>query len=373
MTRRLYRTPIPESAYRDTGETSRTQLSKLAALSGSSPVESTGQEASDLTLNVQYRGEYAGRLALELSELLHSDTGAAIPYAPVEGTAEDDGYYAAESVSPSRIRPQTDRVVNVDASLSRKGTRASHLQAVATSKSSRANDFGSGQTTHVAAPASASLVEWWDGDAATEEPSPVETRSAEHGDIEIYDVDAASYSDPTLLYRPVGYDEIGDVDVGVWDTYGTGSITDANGVTQWQRVFAPDHNARGAFVLENGLLRLTVDDGAETLTAEQWDSGTSSWAPTTLGTSGWAPLDVDVRTIQPARLEARIRFSDGSSTYTLDCILTRGAEEMLFVRTPNAQSATPQGLIDLLDPIAATTIYDAGASQKLVTREEVSE
>jgi len=46
---------------------------------------------------------------------------------------------------------------------------------------------------------------------------------------------------------------------------------------------------------------------------------------------------------------------------------------MLFVRTPNAQSATPQGLIDLLDPIAATTIYDAGASQKLVTREEVSE
>jgi len=137
MTRRLYRTPIPESAYRDSGETQRTELSKLSALTGQGSVQSTGTSPGELTLNVQYRGKYAGRLALELAELLHSDAFEGLPYAPMEGSAEDDGYYTAESVSPGRIRPQTNRAVNVDATLARDGTRATHFQAVETSKASR--------------------------------------------------------------------------------------------------------------------------------------------------------------------------------------------------------------------------------------------
>ncbi len=392
MIRRLYRTPIPESAYRDSGETQLTELSKLAALSGSGSVQSTGTSPGELTLNVQYRGRYAGRLALELSELLHSDAFTGLPYAPTEGSAEDDGYYSAESVSPGRIRPQTDLAVNVDATLARDGTRATHLQAVATSKNSRSNDFGNDQTTHIGVPASASLVRWWDGEAATEYPSPVETRSAEYGSIEIYDVDGSSYSDPTLLYKPSGYDPIGDVDVGVWDTYevgapkldvdgtiygygegsyGGGGYGGVDGVIQWQRVFASEHDRRGEFVIENGLLKLTLTDTS--ITAEQWDEGSNAWAQISLGSSSWAPVDVDVRTIAPARLEARILFSDGTSRYPLDAILSRGADKVLFARTPNATSATPQGLIDLLDPIASATIYDAGAEQTLTAREEVEQ
>jgi len=54
-------------------------------------------------------------------------------------------------------------------------------------------------------------------------------------------------------------------------------------------------------------------------------------------------------------------------------VLSRGAEDALFARTPNASSATPQGLIDLLEPIASETIYDVGAEQALVKREEVAE
>ncbi len=373
MTRRLYRTPIPESAYRDTGETNRSEVARLAGLTGGGSVENTGTEPGEITLNVQYRGEYAGRLALELSELLHSDAFSGLPYAPVEGSAEDDGYYSAESVSPGRIRPQTDRAVNVDATLAKDGTRAKMLQAIATSTSNGQvdNDFGSDQYRYIGAPASASLVRWWDGNAATEYPSPVTTRSAEHGDVDIFDVDAASFADPTLVYKPASYDAIGDVDVGVWDTYGADSITDSNGVVQWQRVFSPEHDARGALVLENGLLRLTLDDDAETISAERWSSG--SWSSVSLGASSWAPVDVDVRHISPARLEARILFSDGSSRYPLDCILSRGDVDALWVRTPNAQSATPAGLVDLLDPIASTTIYSAGVEQTLVKREEVSQ
>jgi len=374
MTRRLYRTPIPESAYRDSGETQRTELSKLSALTGQGSVQSTGTTPGELQLQVQYRGTYAGRLALELSELLHSDAFSGIPYAPVDGSAEDDGYYSAESVSPGRIRPQTDRAVNVDATLARDGTRATHFQAVATSKDAEKNDFGSGQTTHIGVPASASLIRWWDGDAETEEPSPVETRSAEYGDVEIYDVDSADVgNDPTLLYKPAGYDEIGDVDVGVWDTYGADEKRDEDDVVQWQRVFATQHDPRGALVLENGLLRLTLDDVDETITAERWDSGSEEWTDEDLGSSGWEPVDVDVRHIAPARLEARVLWSDGSERYPLDMILARGAEDALWVRTPNAQSETPSTLVDYLEPIASETIYDAGAEQALVSREEVSQ
>ncbi len=371
MIRRLYRTPIPEGSFRDAGETQRTELSKLSALSGSGSVESTGTSPGELSLQVQYRGKYAGRLAKELAELLHSDSFSGLPYAPVEGSAEDDGYYSAESVSPGRIRPQTDRAVNVDATLARDGTRGNQLQGVATAQSKRQNDFGSEQVTRIGIPASASMVRWWDGTAATEYPAPVATRSAEYGDLAIYDVDAASFADPTLLYKPASYDSVGDVDVGVWDTYGAASKRDQKDVVQWQRVFSPQHDARGAMVLENGLLRLTLDDDAETISAERWSSG--SWSSVSLGTSSWAPVDVDVRHISPARLEVRILFSDGSNRYPLDCLLSRGDVDALFARTPNAQSATPAGLVDLLDAIASTTIYSAGAEQTLVKREEVSQ
>lgn len=390
MIRRLYRTPIPESAYRDSGETQRTELAKLSALTGQGSVQQTGTSPGELTLNVQYRGEYAGRLALELSELLHSDAFTGLPYAPKSGSAEDDGYYSAESVSPGRIRPQTDRAVNVDATLARDGTRATHLQAVATSKGSRDNDFGTDQTTHIGVPASASLVRWWDGDAATEYPSPVATRTAEYGDVEIYDVDAASYSQPTLLYKPTGYDAIGDVDTGVWDTYaegapqldadgpiygykgyGDGGYGEGSGFVQWQRVFSPQHDLRGEFVIENGLVKLTLTDSS--IAAERWDDGLNTWTEVTLGSSSWAPVDVDVREIAPARVEARILFSDGTSRYPLDCILSRGDVDGLWARTPNAQSATPNGLVTLLDPVAQTTIYDAGASQGLAPRTEVEQ
>ncbi len=369
MIRRLYRTPIPESAYRDSGETQRTQLAKVAALSGNGSVQSTGTSPGELTLNVQYRGKYAGRLALELSELLHSDAFNGLPYAPTEGSAEDDGYYSAESVSPGRIRPQTDRAVDVDATLARDGTRGDMLQGVETAKGAKENDFGSDQTTHIAIPASASMVRWWDGIAGVEWPSPVETRSAEFGDLELYSVDDSSFSDPTLLYKPESYDAIGDVDVGVWDTYGADSKRDQEDVVQWQRVFSAQHDPRGAMVLENGLLRLTLDDQAETIEAERWSAG--SWTTESLA-GDWAPLDVDVRTIAPARLEARILWSDGSERYPLDLLLARGMEDALWVRTPNAQSPTPTGLVDQLEPIASETIYDAGGQQGLVKREEVS-
>jgi len=238
MIRRLYRTPIPEGSFRSTGETARSELAKLSALTGSGSVENTGTSPGELTINVQYRGQYAGRLALELAELLHSDAFTALPYAPSR-LAEDDGYYSAESVSPGRIRPQTDRAVNVDATLARDGTPGDSIQGVATSRTQVANDFGSDQTTHIGIPASASMVRWWDGTAGIEWPAPIDTHTAEFGTLEIYDVDAAPFEDPTLLYKPASLDAIGDVDVGVWDTYGASSKTDSNGVVQWQRVFSP--------------------------------------------------------------------------------------------------------------------------------------
>lgn len=369
----LYFSPIPTTAQPQESTTTGKDLSTLDAVDlSSSKVEAIGSQAADVTINGQYRygTKYATKFARELDELSDS----AYTSVPLFGDGDDEasrpGYYAIDQAVVEPLHPNSHDVWTYDLSLTLEGTQATHRQAVATSKVSVENDFGSDQTTYIAIPADASIVEWWDGDAATEEPTPIETRTSAFGDLDVYSLNAASYSDPTLLYRSPGYEADRDVHCRLWDTYGRGSKTDSDGVVQWVRAFATDHEPRGKLVLSNGLLRVTLDARGETMSAERWSSG--SWSAVSIGV-GWAPVDVDVRAIAPARIEARILFSDGSERYALDMILSRGATDALFARTPNAQSPTPSTLMDWLDPIASTTIYSAQPEQTLVARTEVAE
>ncbi len=345
----LYFSPIPQPSQPQEATTTGKNLSTLDSVDlNSTVVEALGSRAADVTVEGQYRygAKYSTKFARELDELADSAFTNVSLFGDIDG--EDisrPGYYAIESATVEPLHPNSFDVWIYDLSLTLEGTRGSHRQAVETSKDAKQNDFGSDQETRVAIPSAATHVEWWDGTAETESPSPVEARTTAYGDVDVYDVDAAPFDDPTLLYRSPEYELERDLHCRLWDTYGRGSKTDSDGVVQWVRAFATDHEPRGAMVLENGLLRLTLDDEAETISAERWSSG--SWTDEALGTSSWAPVDVDVRHISPARLEVRILFSDGSSRYPLDCILSRGDVDALFVRTPNAQSATPSGLVDL--------------------------
>lgn len=382
----LYTSPLPQTAQPQEATTTGKDISTLGNVDLSSTVvEAIGSQAADITAEGEYRygAKYATKLARELDEL----ADASFSNLPLYGENVDEiarpGYYAIDEATVEPLHPNSRDVWTYNLSLTIEGSRAEHYRAVEISRDGRKNDFGNDQDVHVGVDAAAELVQWWDGDAATEDATPIETRTTAFGDVDIFDVEAAGVGDdPTLLYRPASYAQERELDVRLWDDYGRGDKLDADGVVQWVRAFSSEHDPRGELVLENGILRLHLTDSS--ISAEFWtgygggeygsgDYGENSWEPVSLGDSDWAPVDVDIRHIAPARVAARIHFSDGSSRYPLDCILARGADKVLIVRTPNASEDTPPGLIDLLDPIAATTTYDAQESQALVARTEVAE
>lgn len=376
-TRFIYTQPADESSLSREGATAQAQTSGTPTLleSGTPTAETISLQPGERALDGAYRGEDAHILAQELRQLFDAPGYSAVPVYSDATEATWEGYYTLSRLEISPWKPQAfANLQEYRGALEQTGSRRSHWRAVETSKDSKPNDFGSDQVSEIGVPALASHVRWWDGDAAESYPTPARTETTEHRDVEIYDVDAAPYSKPTLLFD-LAYSEEGWADCTVWDDRGFGSREDANGDVQWARVFDPSFSPDGEFVLSNRLLRIHVDDDAQTISAERWDSTltTPAYSSVSLGASSWAPIDVDVRGIAPARLAARILFSDGTSRYPLDCILARGDTDALFVRTPNAGSATPQGLIDLLTPIAQTTIYDAGETQALEKRTEVEQ
>lgn len=382
MTRRLYRTPIPEDALRrpqrGSEQKTQTQLSKLGLLEGQSSVATISGQPGEVSLRAQYRGLYADRLALELSELLETEALQNLTFAPTSGDTELDGYYAIEESNAGRLRPQESSLVEVEATLIREGTRGSHRRAVETNvvQPDPGNTFGNDTTALIGVPAAATRVQWVDDVPAsqTETPTVTSTVNAQHGDVDLVDARAPAFSNPVLVYD-LPYDTQGDIDVGVWDTYGEDSITDSDDVVQWGRVFDPGHDPRqnDELVIENGLLRLWFDDAANQLTAEEWNDGTSSWDNVSLGTSDWELLETDIRRIYGTRVEARVTFRDSTDTsteYGIDLVLPRGYENGLWL-APDGGSLPPTGLQDLLDPIADGQVYDAQPTFGLAERSDL--
>lgn len=376
-TRYIYTQPVSESSLSEAGAQTQRQTTGLGSLTGQASADSVSVLPGERSLTGVYRLDDAVILATELEELFDAPDIEVVPVF-VDGADEEwEGYYVLNGLEVSPAHPQANRLFQrYRGKVARTGTRKSHWRAVETSKQSKANDFGSGSTTEIGIPAQASLVRWWDGDAAVTYPSPTATRTGEHRDVEIYDVDAAPYAEPTLLFD-LPYGEEGWADCFLWDDRGFADREDANGDVQWARAFSPTHEPSGSWVFSSRLLRVRIDEANQSISAEEWDTSlaTPAWEPVTLGTSDWVPVDVDVRTIAPDRLVARVLFKDttGGSKYPLDMVLCRGDTDALWVRTPNATSSTPSGLVTLLDPIAQTTIYDAGEQQGLKKREEVEQ
>ncbi|WP_049986822.1 hypothetical protein [Halobellus rufus] len=393
MTYRLYRTPIPEDALQDQRGGARAELSRLTQLQGQGLVEQLGTQSGDLTLDLQYRGKYADRLQLELREVIESPTVATMPLAPAEGTSTVDAYYAVELVSNAgAISAQSEALQRLQATLVREGTHQSHRQALSTgpSQPQPGHPFGNDTTKIVAIPASATRVEAIDAtsDPTARESVPIESiATAEHGDVARIDLSTIAIEDPTIIYRPADYDQIGDVDVGVWDTYGAADIADAEGIIQWQRCFSVEHDFRGAAVLENGLLRVTIDHPTDdtqtaTLQAERYDADAGAWTAVDLPeydtdlATDWAPVDVDLVKIGQARVRAQVTFeavagTNAGDTYTLDMALFRGWDDLLITIPESVSDPVPADLEALLDPIASARVVDLGVEQTTVSRDGV--
>lgn len=375
----IYRSTIPIDAFTNQDERKQRQLAKIGLVNGGSDLETVSSEPGTLRLDGQYRGQLSDMLATELRELLDADGVEPLPLHGIGDQIAEDGYYSAENIDGGKVDPHTDKANSFRGELVRKGTRASHWRGQQTATMQVQNDFGSDQTASIALPATARKVRWFDG--LTTEPATVtSTVSAEYGDVDFYDVEEPSFysinnggTNPTLIYE-LAYADEGDVDPGVWDTYGRTQTTTAGGNTvfQWQDVFSMDHEFRGDVVVNNGLLKLTLDEATQSITAEQWNNGTSSWDSVSLGSSTWQLFDVDITNVSMSRVEAQLTFEDSDgSLYALDMVLQRGRSQALWTRPENETNGTPSGLQTLLSPIATTSIFDPVAQTSLVPRSEV--
>lgn len=375
---RIYRTPVREYSLDESSSSTESTLSRLGLLDGTSSVTSVSTNPPDFRLSVQFSGKYADRLALELSELFEAQQLQDLPLAPRNGSRESDGYYAVNNDSIERVEPQTDKLVKVDADLVKSGTRSSHRRALRcrVTQPDPGNTFGNDTTALVAAPTDASRVRWYDRSfTESAAATAVDTVTARFGDLDRYDardVSGTLGDDPVLVYKSPSLDAEGDVDVGVWDTYGARNPVDNEGTVQWGRVFDPAHDPRSddEFVVENGLIRLWLQDGEDDqLRAERWDAAAGAWSDVSLGSSNWALVETDLIEIGAAAVDAQCVFVDGSGTeYALDLRLERGYESPQWMIPSSETDPVPSGLQTLLDPIADESVYQTGASLGLVAR-----
>ncbi|ELZ35383.1 hypothetical protein C472_12635 [Halorubrum tebenquichense DSM 14210] len=326
---------------------------------------------------------------------------------PVSGSTHVgiDGYYVAGSTrrNPALAEPRLDDPAASDVTegvrfgLERAGSRKTHVVGVETSVSQPepGHEFGNDTDAIVGLPAAARRVRLVDSTSeptVRERPTPIATVEAEHGAIDLFDASSETVDDPVYLYD-LEYDLQGDVDVGVWDTYGHDSILDADDVVSWARVFDTAHEfGEGELVIENGLLRLTIDeptnaDETAALKAETYDpsaaGGDGAWTTIALPEydadldTDWQPADVDLTHIGPAQVAAQVQFEavagvDEGEVYVVDIELERGGEVVEVWRT-DVSDAIPVDLVSLLEPIASTSVADSGVEQGLVAREEVRE
>jgi hypothetical protein len=379
--------------------TGQKQLQRLAELVGDGSVAAQGTEPGDLFLSGVLRQRYAERLAEWLRELLTAPEYEALEVYDPDGRWPESGYYTADNVVVRRVESSTEDFYSYEATLVREGTRESRLRAVRSTPADLATPFGSDEEPYLGIPEAATLRQWFDPETQmVETPITQETVTGDQGDVDLVDPTSSSLADPVLTFK-LPYENAGDVDAAVFDTFGSATETDADGVLAWAQAFRADHEFEGEAVLDNTLIRLFVDDDAETLRAEKWGvssgsasgglgtgvlgdgalgtsfsvSGGFAWNAVSLGTSDWVVTDFDLVSVAPASVHAQLTFRDTTddSLYALDAGLHRGWKHVQFTVPPNEASTVPSGLQTLLSPIASPRSVAPGATETLIDRKEV--
>lgn len=374
--RRLYALTIPEGIQtRAESQVPKSQQRQAVLGSDTGNVQAIATEPGERPLTVEYPDEFARIRAAELRELA-SGVSQPVPFYGISAQTPSDGYYSVSTLNRAGpVDPRSGKFQRARVTIAKEGTPASHWRRVRTGPTQVDHPFGNSTEAPVGIPAAASKVRWYNRETgATAEPTVQTTRSGAAADVDILDAGAAPYDAPEVIYE-LAFGQEGLTDPRVWDDRGTASRTDGNGALQWQKVFAASHQYEGQLVLENELLRLTIDEPADPgIQADRYTSG--SWSAVSLGTSDWQLFDWDIRTIGTAQVAGVAEFQDTTQSPTafhvLRWQLQRGAADVLW----STDTPVPSGLQTLLSPIAASNIYDpygdvTSAPQGLRSREEV--
>lgn len=382
----LYKTPIDESAQPSEQGSEAAELAESGVLEGDeSLVAQLSSNPSEITLQgrFQYGAPFAKMIAGELEELSKSALDTLPVFRPGDREWEGRGYYEISASNTTPVHPNSDDVYEYEVTLSKEGTRATRFRAVRTNPRQAEHEFGNDLEALVAAPASARKARWMHPvTKATSRATPIATRPGEFGDVDVYDLSDAPWydpppwgDDPPVLIYDAPYDVEAPVDCRIYDTRGEDDkyVEDGdNRARQWQSVYLTSHDPVGDVVLENGLLRIRLDEDAGTLEAEEWDDVAEEWTDVGLSQPADVELyDVDLAHISMALDRAQLTFDVDGDLVALDVSLARG-EDAVLVELPEGETGPiPDALEDWLAPIAAETVIDAQPAKTLVSRSEV--
>lgn len=350
-----------------------------AALTDQPVVEGVGSDPGQQTFRGQFRGNDSEAMMTEVVELTENNAPdyEAVPLYGNDTATDEDGYYSLSDVRPQQPRPTTRRFWTYTLGLRKKGTPKTHKRAVETAitalnTSPPTNPFGTNDTVEVAIPNASSKVRWFDAENKSyEAASPTRTDETQFGSVDVFNTSSPTFTNPTLTYE-LALSEEGKTDLRVWDTKGSASRT-SGGLLKWQRVFDPGHNFTGDAVVENGHLRLTFNESAPSLSAEEWNETASDYDAVSLGASNEQLDDLDLERIGQQRVEAQVVFfnTSDSSRYHTEFDLKKGYNTTLITVPENEDaSAFPAGLDTKLSPIASGLDDDPAAVKTLVRREK---
>lgn len=372
----LYTVAIPERDQSTIGNDQQRRISAQTSLTTDfGNVQDTGTQPGQQPIVGAFKGLYADLMAKQLQELAQGTGYTTVAYYTDDNDPKNDAYVTVDSftVDPANPRNADIELWEFDGSVTEAGTRRSHWRTVETQPTNIDNPFGAGGNDRIGIPATATKVRWYDQKGQSlESASATNTIAGRFEDHEIYNPDDPSFSNPTLIYK-VPYSDEGKIDARVWDDFGRSQL-DGDDVNSWQKVFISGHNYNGSAVVENGLLRMTLDEDGESLTFSEWDTGTSSYSSVSLGASDWVLTDVNFTRISPSRVGGQMRFRDtnSGSFHTLDFQVNRASNRVLFI-TPTNQGSIPSGLDTKLDPIAEDWGDEAQPIRDIISRREVND
>ncbi|UIO98904.1 hypothetical protein Hbl1158_10195 [Halobaculum sp. CBA1158] len=377
MQRQLYQAVVPDGSQLSTSTQIRRQTQSQSPLGeGAATATPISLEPGEYALTGYYYGDGAGKMATEIEELFDASGFGVVPFYATEETSDADGYYTLRDVQTEPFRPQTEgNIHRFDGVLEPAGTRRTHLRSVDTSPAALSQTIATPTTEqpYVGVGARATLVRWYDATSGSLDPAtPVDTVETEFGAVDRYDPTAAPTDAPELTFS-LAYQAEGDRDVVAWSTEGHADKTDSDGVVHWRRLYATSSEPRGALVLSTRAIRVTIDEDAGTLTAEEWDAsaagGDGAWTDIALPASDWEPVDVDLVYLGPARIQAQLVFENSSTgeLATVDGRWHRGWDRVQWSRAVDTEP-TPSGLVDLLEPTASQSVESPGSEAGLVKR-----
>jgi hypothetical protein len=382
--RRLYTIFLPNSTLQTADKTGQQRLvSQSGVGSDVGATESVSTEPSDLRLRGLYYHKYAKKLATEAEELGKALTGTAVPMSGTDERLPEDGYYYVEQVKVNPADPQASNLWEYDVSLKNNGTRASERRALyagPVDARELTHDFGNSTYGYLSAPSAARQVRWVSKDKSSRlTVSPDQTVTTEHGNIDLYDIDAAPSeigNRPYITYD-IAYDEEGKTDCRVWDTNGFAGRSDGEGEIQWQKVFTSAHAFEHEAVVSNSKIRAFLDPFTDSLKVQLYSSG--SWSDVGLGASDWVLDEMDLVDVGLSTVKAQLTFRASASTtdasqgdlYVLDAYFVRGYDNIMFDIPPSLSGPVPADLTTLLDPVASPSTINPQPEKKLLSRKEL--